>query len=261
MQVIYVVNMNKKKDSANVVVCTIIFTKDYLVYLPDLLKWYKEELKKNKSIVYDKIFIFIGRELSDNISLITSIAKIISSSGVNGFIVDTLIREEVDYSQIAKMRNSMFEYVKQMIPESTHIFSVDIDTIPTSNKTIRTLLRYLESDVKAGIISGKYLYKEGSGSKIVARFYSREFDSAVRYSRKKVTEVMGVGFGLTLLKREITDKYRCPETMEEAKPYETEDFPVCDMIRKDGYKVLWSSGVVASHMRYNKDKNAMDVWI
>lgn len=254
--------MNKKRNSANVVVCTIVFTKDYLVYLPDLLKWYREESKKNKSIVYDRIFIFIGKELSDNISLITSIAKTMSSSNVNGFIVDTLIREETDYSQIAKMRNSVFEYVKQMIPESTHIFFVDMDTIPTSNKTIRTLLKYLESDSKAGIISGKYLYKsENSGSKIVAKFYPREFESAFKYSRKKVMEVMGVGFGFTLFKREITDKYRCPEKIEETDLHKTEDFSMCDIIRKDGYKVLWSPAVVASHMRYNKEKNAMDVWI
>jgi cellulose synthase/poly-beta-1,6-N-acetylglucosamine synthase-like glycosyltransferase len=166
---------------------------------------------------------------------------------------------------IVACRNIIFDYATDGGYDG--MMFEDFDTIP-SYGALHKMVPYMTWP-KVAMVGGNYHYKGVQsvvgGPVIVGKFPvdSIEFEKEITQKDAEWTDkVMALGFGFTLITREIfsNPKYKLDTDFLIEHPSGTEDIPLCNKIRADGYKFIWLKNVRARHLSKNKEKNRVEAW-
>jgi len=171
------------------------------------------------------------------------------------------INEEV----IVACRNIIFDYATKGNYDG--MMFEDFDTIPGYG-SLHKMVPYMTWP-KVAMVGGNYHYKGVQsvvgGPVIVGKFPvdSVEFEKEITQKGVEWTDkVIALGFGFTLITREIfsNPKYKLDTEFLKEHPGGTEDIPLCNRIKADGYKFIWLKNVRARHLFKNKEKNRVEAW-
>jgi hypothetical protein len=151
-----------------------------------------------------------------------------------------------------------------------------VDTNPNPGAA-NEMLTYFESkrynpDGKVAMVGGNYHYKNQMLENSKGRSVVPVGDFPVKtvrnlgnqITRKGYTDkVRGLGFGFTMLDRQIFSNpaYRLnTDFLQPDSKFGTEDYPICERVRRDGYRLIWVQNIRAKHLFFNKKLNRLERW-
>jgi hypothetical protein len=178
-----------------------------------------------------------------------------------------------NFAAIVACRNEAFDVANR--DGYGKLLFVDVDTNPESG-AVRKLKQYFTSKRlstdKIAMVGGNYHFKnqmldhKGKGIVIPVGDFPVKSDKlfARQINRRGFTDrVRGLGFGFTMIDRVIftNPKYRLDlDFLKPDSKFGTEDYPICERVRNDGYKLVWARNVRAKHLYFNKEANRVERW-
>jgi len=138
-----------------------------------------------------------------------------------------------------------------------YLWFVDDDTIPPSHAA-RALIYQLENNPDAMVCGGLYVTKEDIPQPVV--FQGIGLGSYWHWKKGDVFECTGMGAGCMMIRTEVFKTLEkpyfkfirdIPSDINHGSSCISEDIYFCEMVRKEGYKVLAHGGVLCRHFDVN----------